>query len=247
MPLPPSGRPGGARASAVQLAIFGSVLRAVVFDVDFTLAQPGPNLGASGYRSLGLRYGLSLDPLLYDSARLAAFESLERHPELEHDEETWILFTQRIIEGMGGRGDTYGCAAEMTHAWERADHFELYDDVLPTLGDLRARGLRLGLLSNTARDLDAFVSHHALDVDAVLTSRVHGKTKPHEAIFRRILDLLGVASADAAMVGDSIEDDIDGARSVGMRALLLDREGRHLDAPDRLGDLRGLPVALGLD
>ena len=148
---------------------------------------------------------------------------------------------------MGGRGDTYGCAAEMTHAWEHADHFDLYDDVLPTLDALRSRGLRLGLLSNTARDLEAFVSHHALQVDAVLTSRVHGKTKPHQAIFRRMLELLGVAPAEAAMVGDSPEDDIDGARSVGMRALLLDREGRHPDDPERLADLRALPVALGLD
>ena len=170
------------------------MLRAVVFDVDFTLAQPGPNLGPDGYRELGARYGLELDPVRYDDARRGAFDALERHPELEHDEETWVLFTQRIIEGMGGSGDTYACAAEMTRAWEHAHHFELYDDVLPTLADLRSRGLLLGLLSNTARDLDLFVDHHGLEVDAVLTSRLHGKTKPHQAIFRRMLELLEVAA-----------------------------------------------------
>jgi HAD superfamily hydrolase (TIGR01549 family) len=222
------------------------VIRAVVFDVDFTLAQPGPNLGAEGYRSLGARYGLDLDPARYEAARVAAFETLERHPELEHDEETWILFTQRIVEGMGGRGDTYGCAAEMTHAWEHADHFELYIDALPTLADLRSRGVRLGLLSNTARDLDLFVDHHSLDVDAVLTSRVHGKTKPHAAIFKRMLDLLDVSAGEAVMVGDSPEDDIEGAIAVGMRAILIDRDDRHPDVADRLTDLRALPVALGL-
>ena len=222
------------------------MLRAVVFDVDFTLAQPGPNLGADGYRQLGARYGLELDPGRYDDARRAAFDALERHPELEHDEETWVLFTQRIIEGMGGSGETYACAAEMTRAWEHARHFELYDDVLPTLADLRSRGLRLGLLSNTARDLDLFVDHHGLEVDAVLTSRLHGKTKPHQAIFRRMLELLEVAPDEAVMVGDSPEDDIDGALAVGMRAVLIDREGRHPEAASRLGDLRGLRVALGL-
>ena len=81
----------------------------------------------------------------------------------------------------------------------------------------------------------------------MLTSRVHGKTKPHEAIFRRMLELLGVAPAEAAMVGDSPEDDIDGALAVGMRALLLDREGRYPDAAARLTDLRALPLALGLN
>jgi putative hydrolase of the HAD superfamily len=222
------------------------VLRAVVFDVDFTLAQPGPDLGADGYRRLGARYGLDLDPARYDDARRGALDTLEHHPELEHDEEIWVLFTQRIIEGMGGRGDTYACAAEMTRAWEHADHFELFDDVLPTLADLRSRGLRLGLLSNTARDLDAFVAHHALEVDAVLTSRVHGKTKPHEAIFRRMLELLGVSAAEAAMVGDTPEDDIDGALAVGMHAVLIDRDDRHPGVQGRLTDLRALPVALGL-
>ena len=43
---------------------------------------------------------------------------------------------------MGGVGDTYACAAEMTRAWEHADHFELYDDVLPALAALRRRGLK---------------------------------------------------------------------------------------------------------
>jgi putative hydrolase of the HAD superfamily len=224
-----------------------AALRAVVFDVDFTIAQPGPDLGPDGYRRLGERYGLVLDPARYEDARRAALADLHRHPELDHDEEIWVLFTQRIIEGMGGQGDTYGCAVEMTHAWEHAHHFDLFDDVLPTLDALRAHGLRLGLLSNTARDLDLFVEHHGLVVDAVLTSRLHGKTKPHEAIFLRMLELLDVRPEEAAMVGDTLEDDIEGARSVGMRAVLVDRDGRYPAVAERLDDLRELLVFLALD
>ena len=187
-----------------------------------------------------------LDPARYDEARRAAFTTLKRHPELDHDEEIWVLFTQRIIEGMGGEGDTYAAAVEMEGAWSHAHLFELYDDVLPTLEALRARGLKIGLLSNTARDLDAFVAHHGLGVDAVLTSRSHGKTKPHETIFRRMLELLDVAPAEAVMVGDTVEDDIEGARAVGMRALLVDREGRYRASVESLDDLRAVPAALGL-
>jgi len=221
------------------------VLRAVIFDVDFTIARPGPDLGPEGYRRLGERYGLTLDPARYEGARREALSTLKRHPELDHDEEIWVLFTQRIIEGMGGVGDTYGAALEMEGAWAHAQHFELYDDALPVLEALRARGLKIGLLSNSARDLDEFVAHHGLAVDAVLTSRAHGKTKPHETIFRRMLELLGVEAAEAAMVGDTIEDDIDSARAVGMQAVLVDREGRFPDR-ERLDDLRGLPAALGI-
>jgi putative hydrolase of the HAD superfamily len=221
-------------------AIVASVpLRAIVFDVDFTLAKPGPDLGPEGYRRLGERHGLTLDPELYEEARRAAFVDLKRHPELDHDEEVWIRFTQRIIEGMGGTGDTYAAAAEMEAAWAHAHHFELYEDALPALDAVRDRGLRVGLLSNSARDLGAFVAHHRLAVDAVLTSGVHGKTKPHETIFRRMLELLDVVAGDAVMVGDTIEDDVEGAIAVGMRAVLVDRERRHPEL-ESIDDLRAL-------
>jgi putative hydrolase of the HAD superfamily len=218
-------------------------VRAIVFDVDFTLARPGPDLGPEGYERLGARYGLTLDPARYDDARRAALVDLKRHPELDHDEEIWIRFTQRIIEGMGGAGDTYAAACEMEAAWAHAHHFELYEDAIPTLGALRDRGLKLGLLSNSARDHDEFVGHHGLSVDAVLTSRAHGKTKPHEAIFRRMLELLGVVAGDAVMVGDTIEDDVEGATAVGMRAVLVDREGRYGER-DSIADLRALLALL---
>jgi HAD superfamily hydrolase (TIGR01549 family) len=221
-------------------------LEAVVFDVDFTLAKPGPDLGPEGYRRLGERFGLRLEPGRYDDARRDAIATLKRHPELDHDEEVWILFTERIIQGMGGAGDTYRCAVEMTRAWERAEHFELFDDALPVLDELRGHGLKLALLSNTGRDLNAFVAHHGIEVDAILTSRLHGKTKPHATIFRALLDELHVEAAAAAMVGDDPTDDVEGARSVGMRAWLVDRDGRFPDHPDRLTDLRALPAALGL-
>jgi putative hydrolase of the HAD superfamily len=218
-------------------------VRAIVFDVDFTLARPGPDLGPEGYERLGARYGLTLDPARYDDARRAALVDLKRHPELDHDEEIWIRFTERIIEGMGGAGDTYAAACEMEAAWAHAHHFELYEDAIPTLGALRDRGLKLGLLSNSARDLDEFVGHHGLSVDAVLTSRAHGKTKPHETIFRRMLELLDVVAGDAVMVGDTIEDDVEGATAVGMRAVLVDREGRYGER-DSIADLRALLALL---
>jgi FMN phosphatase YigB (HAD superfamily) len=61
-----------------------------------------------------------------------------------------------------------------------------------------------------------------------------------------VLERLDVPPALAAMVGDSIADDIEGAEALGMRALLLDREGRYPDRGGRLTDLRQLPAALGL-
>ena len=40
-------------------------IQAVLFDLDFTLAKPGPDLGPEGYERLGRRFGLELDPSRY--------------------------------------------------------------------------------------------------------------------------------------------------------------------------------------
>lgn len=222
-------------------------LRAVIFDVDFTLAKPGPELGPDGYVRLAERYGLTLDPSRYHDARVEAFRTLERHPELAHDEEMWVLFTERIIRGMGGDGAAaYEVAVEMTRWWEHAHNFELYDDVLPVLEALSEQGLLLGLISNTARDLDEFVAHHGLAVDHALASRAHGYSKPHRSIFEAALAALAVGAQEAVMVGDSIEDDIEGAAGVGMRGILIDRAEQYPDRADALPDLLALPAALGL-
>jgi putative hydrolase of the HAD superfamily len=224
-----------------------AALRAVLFDVDFTLFKPGPELGPEGYRRRGEQCGLVLDPERYDRAREAAVAELQRHPELEHDDEIWLAFTERIVRGMGGAGERAGeCARAIVAAWEEHRNFDLYEDVLPVFEMLRAHRLAIGLISNGSRDLEEFVAHHALDVDACVGSRAHGKTKPHETIFRAALAALEVEPEEAAMVGDSIEDDVDGAAALGIRAFLLDRDGRYPERPDRLDDLLALPAALGL-
>ncbi len=223
------------------------MLRAVLFDVDFTLVRPGPELGPEGYVRVGERHGLRLELGRYEQAREAALVHLQRHPELDHDEEIWIRFTERIIRGMGGDVDeAYACATEITEGWTRHENFELYEDTIPVLEELRRAGLKLGLVSNSARDVQEFARHHALDVDVGISSFHHGKTKPHASIFRAALELLEVEPAEAAMVGDTVEDDVEGAFALGMRAVLVDRLGLRPDFEPRIDDLYALPAALGL-
>ena len=225
------------------------MLRAVLFDVDFTLFRPGPELGPEGYRRVGERHGLDLDPSLYSSARAAAIDALQRNHELVHDEEIWIAFTEQIVLGMGGGSDpsgARGCAADMVREWERHENFSLYEDALPVLEELRRHDLKIGLISNGQRDLDEFTVHHALDVDVAVGSRTHGRVKPHASIFQSALGALDVRPDEVAMVGDSYEDDIEGARALGIRAILLDRNGLHPREADRIDTLLALPAALGL-
>lgn len=223
------------------------MLQAVLLDVDFTLFRPGPELGPHGYARIGARHGLTLDTERYEAARLAAIAELQLHPELVHDTELWVRFTESIVVGMGGDPVlSRSCAVELVREWERHENFFLYDDTLPTLAELRRHGLRIGLVSNGQRDLDEFARHHSLDVDVCVGSLRHGRVKPHRSIFEAALTALETGPEDAAMVGDSFADDIAGARALGMRAILLDRDGLHVDEPDRIDTLLALPAALGL-
>jgi putative hydrolase of the HAD superfamily len=95
-------------------------------------------------------------------------------------------------------------------------------DVLRTLSEA---GLRIGLISNTQRCLTSFQSHFELQgiITATVSSFEHGYMKPHPSIFEAALTLAGVTSAESVMVGDSLSHDIDGARRVGMRGILVHR------------------------
>ena len=220
---------------------------AVLFDVDFTLCRPGPELSAERYARIASRHGVALDIARYHDAREAAVLNLKRHPELLHDESIWHRFTEEIFVRMGGpEALANECATEIEAAWGVSENFELYEDVLPILDDLRRSQLGIALVSNGIRDLTEFVAHHRLDVDAIVDSRSHGRVKPHPTIFQAALERLGVRADDAVMVGDSIEEDIEGARALGMRAILIDRDDRHPEVEERLTDLYGLPAALGL-
>jgi putative hydrolase of the HAD superfamily len=224
-----------------------TALRAVVFDVDFTLVRPGPALDPSGYATLGRGFGLELDPARYEAARDAALVDLVLPHDHVHDDEVWIAFTERIVVGMGADpAQARACAEAMTLAWERAENFLLYEDAIPVLERLRRAGLKLGLVTNASRDLEAFVVHHGLDIDAGVVSRDHGFTKPSASIFAAVLELLEVAPEEAVMVGDSLRDDVEGARALGMQAVLVDREDRYPDVEERLRDLTRLTEVLGL-
>jgi putative hydrolase of the HAD superfamily len=85
-------------------------------------------------------------------------------------------------------------------------------------------------------------------VDFALASRAHGRRKPCGTIFAAALALGGAPPDAAVMVGDSLDDDVAGATGYGLRAVLVDRNGRY---PEHLGErIRGLdelPALLGLE
>ncbi len=204
----------------------GVAIRAVFFDVDFTLIYPGPTFQGEGYQAFCARYGIAVDPSRFADAVRSASVILTEEQDHIYDAAIFVRYTQHIIEQMGGRGpDLTTCAAEMYDQWASNQHFVLYDDVPETLRTLAARGLRLGLISNSHRCLQSFQEHFELDglISAAVSSSAHGYMKPHPSIFEAALAQLGVKPGESLMVGDSLAHDIEGARRVGMRGVLVER------------------------
>ena len=199
---------------------------AVCFDVDFTLIHPGPTFHSQGYRRFGSRHGLTLDEARFDQAVAAAAPILDEAQGDIYDAAIFHRYTATIIRAMGGEGaGVEPCAVEIYDEWATNRHFEMYDDVPDALKAIAARGLRIGLISNSHRCLASFQHHFELGglISAAVSSSQHGYLKPHPSIFQAALHLLGVPPGDAVMVGDSVGQDIEGARRAGMRAILVRR------------------------
>jgi len=129
---------------------------------------------------------------------------------------------------------------------EARSHEVVDPEALPLLEHLRARHLRLGVISNWSADLPEYLAQQGLAqyFDTIIASEAAGSSKPHRQIFLHGLTAMGCAPEEAVHVGDDYWADVVGARDIGMHPILLDRdrEAVHSDCPTiaRLGELEHL-------
>ena len=205
-----------------------SSARAIFFDVDFTLIFPGPTFQGEGYARFCADEGVTVERDRFEDAVAAASFILDDVEEPIYDAALFVHYTATIIEHMGGRGPGVVRVAERIYEqWAGNHHFEMYEDVSPVLTTLAARGIILGVISNSHRSLEAFKEHFKLEslITTTVSSAEHGYMKPHPSIFDAALAQAGVPAENAVMVGDSLKADIEGALAAGMRAVLLRRSG----------------------
>jgi putative hydrolase of the HAD superfamily len=124
--------------------------------------------------------------------------------------------------------------------------FTPFPDVLPALRALRGAGHALVVVSNWDCSLPEWLGPPGLLelVDGVVSSAEVGAAKPDPAPFLRGLELAGVPPEDALHVGDSLENDVAGARAAGIRAVLVDRAGAAPPGVEAVRSLTEVPSLL---
>jgi putative hydrolase of the HAD superfamily len=217
-------------------------VRAVVFDLLYTLVHPGSYPGGGG-RLSWLAGILGVDPAALRH-RWTAFEpTLEAGQARSADgcgpELTWVRSTAAEL----GADPSPADLARIEADWDLTRRAALHDppaDTVHTLTVLRQRGFRLGVLSNThALELRAWPrSPLAALVDAVSLSHRIGACKPAPPAYQHILTSLHVPAAEAVYLGDGSSNELLGARTAGFAATVLAEHAVHRHAPADLPRLR---------
>jgi REG-2-like HAD superfamily hydrolase len=112
--------------------------------------------------------------------------------------------------------------------------FKLFDDVLPTLEKLKEHKYILGLISNVGQEAEKTFNDLGLlqYLDFYVTSFETGHDKPDPEIFLTALKKARIKANEAIYTGDSYEQDITGARGVGMHPVLIDRNNWFTEITD---------------
>ncbi len=220
-----------------------SSARAVLFDALGTLVRlepPAPRLRVELARTTGVDVGAEAAERGF-AAEIAYY--LDNHMrggdaaglESLRDDCARVLHDALGADGLDRRAVRTAMLASIA--------FAAFPDAAPALRELRARGIRLVVVSNWDRSLSAALAQAGLDglIDGVVSSAEVGRAKPAPEPFRAGLELAGVVAPDALFVGDSPDTDIAGARDAGMRALLVARHGQAPAGVDAVASLAAVP------
>jgi putative hydrolase of the HAD superfamily len=136
--------------------------------------------------------------------------------------------------------------AEVRAAMLGSLEFTPFPEVRGALTALRERGPRIVVASNWDCSLAEVLGRAGLGslVDAVVSSAGAGAPKPDPAVFEAALRVAGVGPEEAVHVGDSMPNDVEGARAAGVRGLLVVRHGEPPAGVEAVRSLAELPSVL---
>lgn len=214
------------------------------------LRPPAPELR----RQLAQRFGVEVTLEQAEAAIRAEIAYYRAHMLDGRDPGSVRALRRRCAEALGAalpaaHADSID-TGELTEVLLAALQFEVFGDVAGALGAARARGWGVVVVSNWDQSLGSVLARAGLGslLDGVVTSAEVGAGKPDPRIFVAALELAGVSADQALHVGDSLDEDVGGARAAGIEVVWLNR-GRadpraSADGVIEIASLHELPATL---
>jgi putative hydrolase of the HAD superfamily len=219
-----------------------SQIRVILLDVNGTLLGYGDPLGfekrfARACADLGNPVSVEQVCQAFSDLQQAwasrKVQDLRRASSDELYRRTMTAIYQFMLEALGIPGDLGQKADALYERFVVQEGFmPLFGDVQDALKRLRRQGVRLGILSNFPTHLEETLRQHGIHgyFDFFVVSSLVGLEKPDPAIFELAIERAGVPKEQILYVGDHVDDDIRGARAVGLSAILIDRHDRWPEA-----------------
>ena len=235
------------------------MVKAVFFDFYKTLFVHEAQSFETSLQNIAARYGVEINWERFETAMERLFASTSAPTptpdySLLESSITVMLRECEFIRELGIEKHVEQIAWELLqsagHPLFTVNNTILYDDVVPTLQHFRDAGFKLVIVSNWDTPLDPLTERLGITdyFDAIVAShdaRVQSE-KPDPHIFNYTLAAVGVSAAEAVHVGDTYEADIVGARDVGIRPILLDRDSTQANRwEETIQNLSELPEMLG--
>ncbi|MCX6005085.1 MAG: HAD family hydrolase [Chloroflexi bacterium] len=216
------------------------MIKAVCFDFFNTLAYFYP-LREATYAGIAAELGIQVtaEAIAESLPQADAFWRAEnlRSPIKEREQQdkfaVYSEYGLRILQGAGVQATPEQGLQMLAKAFAIGFVFKAYEDSLPILKEVKRRSLKIGLISNIGQEINDYCVDLGFEpfLDFKVTSWEVGYDKPRPEIFRMALTRADVQADETIFVGDQYEQDVLGARGVGMLAILIDRNqsGKSFD------------------
>jgi HAD superfamily hydrolase (TIGR01549 family) len=214
--------------------------QAVLFDLHDTLVHLVP----STEEAMATAIGVAVDD--YRSAWRTIDERIEKGEWAPASADRWTELYAPIVEHLSLSLSPAEVAARFGNLFRSLDAYSAFPDAAPALRALAHAGLRLAVLSNSDFPLEPILDRCGIGefIEVAVAAVSHGTTKPHPKAFLLCTEALRVRPEDCWYVGDRLVDDATASAGLGMKAVLVDRVGRHSGeelAFPRIADLSLLP------
>jgi len=217
-------------------------LKAVFFDRDGTLMTGDPELRARNRARIESWSGKPFQPPAYDET-MALFDKAgypkEGHKSVESEIAFWRRYYRELL-AWAGVSEKLDARSEELFAAAWLKNFKLFPETLEVLEWFKARGLRMGVISDTGPSLPLTLEAAGVGsyFGCAVCSDLVGAMKPDPRIYQAALDALGVTAAESLYV-DDYDVEADGARALGFTAFHIDRS-RPGDGAWRIQSLKAM-------